>query len=122
MKHRTLRLLAVISLVLGTVGLGATGCGDDGVAASFDDAGVAQPDATDRDAGAVVDAAPAPEEMCAAGSRVHFGACIPFTDCSPGRYVVAEGTTTTDRACRSCPAGTTSFGVNNASCVVAPVQ
>lgn len=43
-------------------------------------------------------------------------ACVAWTACAPGSYVVREGTASRDRQCAACPSGTFASQTNQASC------
>ena len=62
----------------------------------------------------------APAVPCAAGTWDHDAdpatVCAAKTTCLAGQHVVAEGSTTTDRTCAGCTAGTFSAASNAASC------
>ena len=42
--------------------------------------------------------------------------CTPWSDCAPGSYVTATGTSSSDRSCKACSPGTFSAEANAESC------
>ena len=111
--------LVMSVLALGCAGKSGLVQGDAGADARGDAAVDARIDAgvdarVDAGSGSAITA------PCGSGTWDNDGnpatACVPWTDCLAGQYVVSDGTATTDRTCAACGSGTFSTTINAASC------
>jgi hypothetical protein len=54
--------------------------------------------------------------VCTDNTFLSGGACVEFSVCGAGTYVISEGTPTADRICEICPSGTFSSLENSVGC------